>query len=210
LLKAYSLDLNINVLVDDIPMGTKNFNILDKVISWMRLGKVLPYIQENDEILDFGCGSQAYLLTHVKDKIKKGVGIDYDSPTRTIAPHVAVRHFLFKDKLPFTDRSFNKIFLLAVIEHLEPFVVSKLFHELGRVLKPNGKIVVTTPTPFGKIILEFLAFTLGVISKEEVGDHKKYYNKRDLELVARNYGFMIELYHTFQFGGNSICVLRKS
>jgi len=191
-------------------MGTKNFNILDKIISWMRLGEVVRYVYKNDEILDFGCGHQAYLLSAVKDKIKKGIGIDYDCKGKKIAPNIEIRNFHFKTKLPFIDKSFNRIFLLAVIEHMEVYSSALLFHEFSRLLKPGGQIILTTPTSFGKTILEFLAFKLNVISRLEVGDHKKYYNKKDLENLANNYGLKIESYKTFMFGGNSICVLVKS
>ena len=99
--------------------------------------------------------------------------------------------------------------MLALIEHIEIASVTKLFRELSRILKPGGKVVLTTPTPFGKVILEFLAFKMHIISAKEVGDHKKYYEKKDLENLAKNYGFKIESYKTFQMGGNSICVLKK-
>ncbi|MEK7079459.1 MAG: class I SAM-dependent methyltransferase [Patescibacteria group bacterium] len=191
-------------------MGTKSFNILDKLISWMRLGKVLPYVEKNDTILDFGCGHQAYLLNHIKEKIKNGVGIDYDSKSYRLSPNIEVRSFHFIDKLPFLDKSFDKIFALAVIEHIDTPKVSKLFREFSRILKPGGKVILTTPTLIGKVILEFLAFRLGIISKEEVSDHKKYYQKKDLEILAKNYGFTVEKYITFQLGGNSLCVLKKS
>jgi len=190
-------------------VGTKKFNILDKLISWMRLGKVLPYVEKDDVVLDFGCGNQAYLLNHIKVKIKKGVGIDYDSKSYRLASNIEVRNFHFTDKVPFLDRSFDKVFVLAVIEHIDIPKVSKLFREFNRILKPGGKVILTTPTLIGKIILEFLAFKLGIISKEEVGDHKKYYQKKDLEILAKNYGFTIERYQTFQLGGNSLCVMRK-
>ena len=190
-------------------MGTKEFNIIDKLISWMRLGKVLPYVEKDDIILDFGCGHQAYLLSHIKEKIKKGVGIDYDSKSYKLSSNIEVRNFHFTDKIPFLDRSFDKVFALAVIEHIDIPKVSKLFREFNRVLKPEGKVILTTPTLFGKVILEFLAFRLGIISKDEVGDHKRYYQKKDLEILAKNYGFTVEKYQTFQLGGNSLCVLRK-
>lgn len=190
-------------------MGTKEFNILDKLIAWMRLGRVVAHISQGDIVLDFGCGHQAYLLSHIQNKITKGIGIDYDVETAKIAPHIETRKFLFKDAIPFTDKSFTMVTMLAVIEHVEIVKVPKLFRELARVLKPGGKIILTTPTPFGKVILEFLAFNLNIISKEEVGDHKKYYDKMDLDNLAKNYGLTIESYKTFQMGGNSICVMKK-
>ena len=174
----------------------------------MRLGKVLPYIEKDNVILDFGCGHQAYLHNHIKNKIKKGVGIDYDSEAYRLAPNIEVKNFHFTDKLPFFDKSYDKVFALAVIEHIDIPMVSKLFREFSRILKPGGKVILTTPTLVGKVILEFLAFKLGIISKEEVGDHKNII-KKDLEILAKNYGFIVEKYKTFQLGGNSLCVLKN-
>lgn len=190
-------------------MGTKEFNILDKLIAGMRLGKVIAHIEKNDILLDMGCGYQAYLLTQVQDTIKKGVGIDIDAESQKIGKNIEIRRFHFKDRLPFTDKMFTKVTMLALIEHIEVASVPKLFRELARILKPGGKIILTTPTPLGKIILEFLAFKMHIISAKEVGDHKKYYEKKDLANLAKNYGFKVESYKTFQFGGNSICVLKK-
>lgn len=193
----------------DKGMGTKDFNIIDKLISWMRLRRMLPYIVGDDTVLDFGCGYQAYFLDHIKDKIKKGIGLDYDVETKKFGKNIDLCNFHFKDKLPYPDKKFNTVFMLAVIEHIDIVKVPKLFKEIQRILKKKGTLILTTPTLRGKILLEFLAFTLGVISKEEVGDHKKYYNRRDLENLAEKYGFSIETYKTFQLGGNSLCVLKK-
>ncbi len=191
-------------------MGTKNFNFIDKVISWMRLVTVKPFIQSNDELLDIGCGYQAYLLEHVKNKIKKGVGIDYDADeTRVIAPQIILKKYAFTKKLPFETSSFSKITMLAVIEHIPIPKVAVLFKELARVLKPGGFIIITTPTLFGKYVLEFFAFKLHMISEEEVGDHKKYYRKEDFEELADLHGLKVVQYKTFQFGGNSVCVFKK-
>ncbi len=190
-------------------MGTKDFNLLDKIISWTRLGKVIRYVEPGDRILDFGCGHQAYLLNHVKDRIKKGVGIDYDSKSHKIASHIEVINYHFKSDLPFEKSSFDKIFMLASLEHLTPETADRLFEEFARILTKDGKIILTTPTPRGKLILEFMAFKLGVISSEEVADHKKYYGKKDLEAFANKHGYIINTYRTFQMGGNCLCVMEK-
>lgn len=190
-------------------MGTKDFNLLDKFISWTRLGKVIGFVENGDRILDFGCGHQAYLLKHVVDRIKTGVGIDYDSKSHKIAPHIEVMNYHFKSDLPFNKATFDKIFMLASLEHLTPQTAERLFDEFSRILAKDGKIILTTPTPRGKIILEFMAFKLGIISADEVADHKKYYAKSDLEELADRHGYIITVYKTFQLGGNSICVMEK-
>ncbi|MFA5136539.1 MAG: class I SAM-dependent methyltransferase [Patescibacteria group bacterium] len=190
-------------------MGTKEFNIIDKLISWMRVQRAIPYVGKNDVVLDFGCGHQAYLLDHIKHTIKKGIGLDYDAEPRKIGKNIEIRKFNFKGKLPFLDKTFDTVFLLAVIEHIEITQTPKLFRECCRILTPHGKIVLTTPTPFGKTILEFLAFKLGIISKKEIADHKKYYSRKDVENMAKNYGLKIDTYQTFQLGGNSLYILKK-
>lgn len=172
----------------------------------MRLRHVIPHIKKGDILLDFGCGYQAYLLQAVRDKIAKGIGLDYDAPSREISSTISVKHFLFKTELPFPGKTFSKITMLAVLEHVDPELAPVLFSEFKRILQPGGEIIITTPTPFGKTILDFLAFRLGIISKAEVSDHKKYYSKQDLRLLAEKTGLRLRHYSTFQFGGNSLAV----
>lgn len=190
-------------------MGTKDFNILDKLIARMRLDKVIGFVEKGDIVLDFGCGHQAYLLQSVGKAIKKGIGLDSDSKTHKIDEHIEVRNFRFTKNLPFGDKSFDKVFMLAVLEHLDPQQASLLFAEYHRTLKDGGKIILTTPTPWGRKILEFLAFRLGIISAQEVADHKVYYGKQDLYDFARKHHYTVEFYNTFQLGGNSLCVMKK-
>jgi len=160
-------------------MDTKNFNIVDRLIAKMRLSKVLPYIDKEDVVLDFGCGNQGYFLNYISPMINKGVGIDYDVENKTEG-NLFFKKFIFKNVLPFEDKSFDKVVMLAVLEHIETNKVELLFKELKRVLKNNGKIILTTPTPCSKLILEFLAYKLHIISESEIRDHKKYYREEDL------------------------------
>ena len=88
-------------------MGTKEFNVVDNIISWLRLARVLPYIHSNDSVLDFGCGNQAYLLHHIEGKIKDGIGIDYDVDSQEISSKIRTQKFRFTSQLPNPDNSFN-------------------------------------------------------------------------------------------------------
>jgi hypothetical protein len=40
--------------------------------------------------------------------------------------------------------------------------------------------LITVPSWYAKPALEFLAFKLGIVSLEEIADHKRYYNRDDL------------------------------
>ena len=80
--------------------------------------------------LDLGCGESLhrYLLETIGYEY---IGIDYDSKE---TPILADAH-----ALPFKDNSFDLIFSVAVLEHIQyPFI---MIEEAFRVLKPGGKIV---------------------------------------------------------------------
>jgi ubiquinone/menaquinone biosynthesis C-methylase UbiE len=47
--------------------------------------------------------------------------------------------------LPFPDASYDAVTVVEVIEHLHPLIVHTLLSEAKRVLKPGGKIIITTP-----------------------------------------------------------------
>jgi hypothetical protein len=78
-------------------------------------------------------------------------------------------------------------------------------------LRPGGVLLVNVPTWLGKIFLEYAAFDLKLAPKEEMDDHKMYYNKRDLWPVLVKAGFLpssLKLrYH--KFGLNLFASARK-
>ncbi len=190
-------------------MDTKNFNIVDRLIAKMRLSKVLPHVEKGDVVLDFGCGNQGFFLNYVSPVIKKGVGIDYDVDNKTNS-NLLFKKFIFENRLPFKDESFDKVIMLAVLEHVETNKVELLFKEFKRILKKNGKVILTTPTPLSKPILEFLAYKLRIISECEIRDHKKYYTRNDIKELAEATNFLLDSYKLFQFGLNSSAILEKN
>ena len=48
------------------------------------------------------------------------------------------------------------------------------------MLKPGGLLVLTVPSWRAKPVLEFLSFRLGIVSRAEIEDHKRYFDRRDL------------------------------
>ncbi len=101
--------------------------------------------------LDVGCGV-GFLLDFL---IKRGVscqGVEFSSVAAGMANERLGSHPLFKGvtmletlPLPFADESFNTVFLIETIEHLLPEELKPALSEIYRVLKKDGRIVITTP-----------------------------------------------------------------
>lgn len=192
----------------NLVVGTKDFIIFDKIIAKWRLSKVTKLINKNATVLDFGCGNQGYLLKTVSDTISAGVGLDYDAPVGEFN-NIKFSKFKFVYKLPFSDKYFDTVTMLAVLEHIDLDKIDILFKEFYRVLEDGGKIILTTPTPTSKPVLEILAY-IKIINQDEILDHKKYYNKLDIQKVASNNGFSVVNYKLFQLGLNSVAILKKN
>jgi ubiquinone/menaquinone biosynthesis C-methylase UbiE len=183
--------------------------ILEPVLRAMRLARVLPYVKRYPgcSLLDVGCGWEARLLREVEPYIGRGVGIDFKAP-RLETPKLRTISATLTDRLPFDDASFDVVTLLAVLEHLDQ--PAAIVREIARVLRPGGLLVLTVPSWRAKPVLEFLAFRLGVVSRAEIEDHKRYYDRADLEaLFATLPQLAIEEHRYFQLGMNNHCVARR-
>lgn len=111
-------------------------------------------------------------------------------------------------KLPFKDSEFDVVCLLAVLEHLNyPF---DMMQEIARVLKPKGVAILTVPSHLAKPVLEFLSFKLKIVSEDEIADHKRYYNKKDLLSLSANLNTLKLAKHKyFQCGMNNFALFEK-
>ena len=189
-------------------MNTKKWSFPDKFLSKYRTSVAAKYIEKDDVVLDLGCGVQHYLLNCFKNKFGLGFGLDYDIENYQEG-NLRFVNYKFQGALPFKEYFFNKVFLIAVLEHIEEKDVPGLFGELFRILKNGGRIIITTPPPRTKRVLEFIAFKLKLVIPEEVTDHKHYYIGKEISDLARANGLKVVNSRLFQFGLNSLYVLEK-
>lgn len=181
------------------------FNWLDKFMSYLRLKQIRPYIDEGGVICDLGCGD-GNVLKSIALKLKNGIGLDRDI-MNSRKDNLCFIQADITQPLPLENDKFDAVLLLAVLEHLAPHGV--LFEEIWRILRPGGRLILTTPAPQSKKLLEFLAFKLGLISKEGVSDHKYYYSKEELKNLLLKSGFKIIKIKYFEFGLNLLAVAGK-
>jgi len=180
--------------------------ILEKILQKIRFRKVFPFVKNGYKVLDIGCGYKGALLKILSSDIDKGVGVDFAVTKKIVAKNVKL---VSQKNLKLPQNYFDLVTCLAVVEHLEnpKALIAKAYGSL----KKNGKLIITTPSPIAKPILEFLAFKLKVISKQEIKDHKKYYDKKELIDLLAFCGFKqrnIEIKY-FTFGVNILAVSVK-
>lgn len=161
--------------------GQSKRSLLDKLIMKVRLRKIAPLIPEGSAILDLGCGYRGELLMSIP-RARRRVGIDLSIASDTELELIEGRVDM---SLPFPDKTFEIVTALAIIEHVED--PTTMLSEIGRVLKPGGRVLITTPDLAGKLPLELMA-RLGLISREEIADHKRYYTRRALRQAMEQVG----------------------
>ena len=91
------------------------------------------------KLLDFGCGSKPYQSFFNVDEY---IGVDYENSGH---PHANEQIDFFYDGkyLPFENNSFDNVLCSEVVEHV--FNLDEALHEIHRVLKPTGKLLITCP-----------------------------------------------------------------
>jgi predicted SAM-dependent methyltransferase len=91
-------------------------------------------------------------------------------------------------KLPFKDNFFSVVTMLAVFEHIDQKNLSGLLKEIKRVLKKDGIFIITTPAPWSDKLLHNMA-KIGLISPEEIHEHKHNKKRGTIENIIVNAGF---------------------
>ena len=177
---------------------------IDDLIRKLRYYKTINHIKDGAVVLDFGCGPNFYFLKMIENKIKFGYGFDKKEQAGFESEKfkIVYQNFDIDPILPLENNSIDQVVMLAVLEHVEkPIDVLK---ELYRVLKPGGEILLTTPTPFSKPILETIAFHIPLMGEDaaEIADHKHYFSKKELLELMPEIGFKNTFHKYFELGCN--------
>ena len=158
---------------------TRGAGLLEPVLAHWRAGKanqLIPPALRTGSILDIGCGTHPYFLSHTSFQQKFAVD---QLPLNPESARQFEIHFYTIDlnqtpELPFKDDFFSAITLLAVVEHLDPASMAKLFKETHRALQPGGMVIMTTPAVWSDGLLKAMA-RLGLVSAAEIDEHAYAY-----------------------------------
>lgn len=181
---------------------------LSGMLSGWRHRMVVPYVK--GRVLDIGCGNAMMLQKH-HSNIDRYVGVEF-SPARVerLAEQFPEATFISRDldRQPLAlDERFDTILLIAVIEHI--WNQKFLFEQIIDLLHPGGKIIVTTPTPFGNDMIHPLGAAMGIFAQSAVEDHIVIYNRRRFRNLAREFALRLLVYRRFQFFSNQLVILGK-
>ena len=98
--------------------------------------------------------------------------------------------YCLKKKIPLDNNSVEIISLIELIEHLDNKELSLLMRECKRVLKTNGKIIITTPNYFSLWpILEIILNSVSPFSYKHQHINKFY--KKKLSTFLKIFNFKI-------------------
>jgi len=151
--------------------------VLEKILQKFRFDVIIPFLYGN--ILDFGCNHK---------ELKK---------------YGNLKHYFGVNNINDVIGKYDTIVMLAVLEHMSKDDGVNIIKQLTKHLNIGGSIVITTPTRICKYLLEFLSI-IGLLDKENIKEHKYYWNYNDFVSTFNNCSMM---YEKFQLRLNQLCII---
>jgi len=102
-------------------------------------------LEKGMRVLDIGCG-RGELLYRAREVGADAIGTDYAEAALEVAAEVSNCPVLRCDakKLPFAAGTFDRVFLIGVIDHLHDWEGEECFAEIRRILRPGGVAITHT------------------------------------------------------------------
>lgn len=171
-----------------------------KGLPWQKLSKqrvaktVREFAGVADTVLDIGSASSpaGLLVEH-----SKYVGMDIDKGKIEYMRAKGLEKAQFDVgsvlNLPYSDNCVDVVLFMSVIEHLNSMdEVHKGISEIARVLRPSGKVVITTPD-FGSAIGKLQEKLYGIFQPKAYADqHKVMFDANSLAELCRSHGFVLD------------------
>jgi SAM-dependent methyltransferase len=186
---------------------------VDRFGRWLSTRKVRRAVGPvpGRAVADVGCGYHADLARALFGRAHELVLVDlHVDPALRLEPGVRVVEGPLPGALgDLSSGALDVVLCNNVLEHLwEPELT---LHEMRRLLRPGGVLIVNVPSWRGKWFLERAAFGLGIAPAEEMDDHKAYYDPKDLWPLLVKAGFRPSRIdcRRHKFGLNTLAVCQR-
>jgi len=187
--------------------------MVDRFGVWLSARQIRRYAgsMAGKEVGDFGCGYDAALIRTVLPELKRAVLVDSAlAADLKGSPNVQAIEGTLPDVLDgIPSGSLDIVLCVSVLEHLwDPLTALQHFR---RIVRRGGTCLFNVPSWRGKKFLEYSAFRLGLSPKDEMDDHKAYYDVKDLWPLLVRAGFLPSRIRCFshKFGLNTFAVCRS-
>lgn len=192
--------------------------LLEPVARYFRFTAGVQHLDKNRQLtlVDLGCGPQLrfyHFLAKAGVQVKKYIGVDPLIEPAVVSrftnqPSISIITRALRRKIEQESATVDYVVAFAFFEHINN--PKEILGEAYRLLKPGGKIILTVPSPKAKRVLEFLSFKLGIISRREIEEHKRYFNQEQLmKLLPKGVIQSATFHRYFEFGLNNLFVITK-
>ncbi len=153
-----------------------------------RINRVLASIGTNKSVLDVGCWG-GDIAKIIQDKGNKVTAIDISKESIKRTKEKGIKAFIcdITQATEILDKSFDVVYMGGMIEHL--FDIKEAFREVYRILKDDGKVIITTLNicSLRDRVLVLFGHLPAYYGIHE--DHIRVFNKKKLTKLLEDAGF---------------------
>jgi SAM-dependent methyltransferase len=152
----------------------------------LRRGFLREHVRPGERVLDLGCGDGTF-TAQLQDAGAEAVGLEVAETAlrRARAAYPGLRFLLapLEGPLPLEDCAFDVVWSSEVIEHVAD--TARWLSEVRRVLRPAGRLLLTTPNH------SRLAILIHGLERyaEPLSDHLHLYTRRSLRRTLADFDF---------------------
>ncbi|MEO7922345.1 MAG: methyltransferase domain-containing protein [Chitinophagaceae bacterium] len=163
-------------------------------VTRLEESKAALAVTSGDTVLDIGCGSGLLASFIAGNKDVKVLGIDANPSAIGFCrdtyrlPNLSFEQKTTED-IRFNENSFSRIALLEVIEHISTEQAVKLLGTIQDLLKPGGRLVISTPNKKSCWpLIEWLMDKLKLAPRMGRDQHEILYTRKKLIALAAGAG----------------------
>lgn len=155
------------------------------------------------KVLDYGCG-KGFLIDHLLKSNADVWGLDYSSESIESVNNRFNNVTNWKgatlgqgDVTNYEDGFFDVIVCIETIEHVHPNYLAGMFKEFFRLLKPGGKLLLTTPN--NELLVKNFVYCPSCNSVYHRMQHIRSWTEASLQTYLLEFGFRVEFVKGLNF-----------